>query len=721
MIKNSSYIYRTRCTLRTLMCTVLCIMLLASLLCIGVQAEAVRDYRVTVDGPVSVVSENSPAIIRGNVQVRDTSLLVEGWVKTDHKIDHYLYTVDGGKTWVRDEGAVQSRPDVQSHCPTTYKTAGFRIQIDVSGLLDGKYDLFVRAITSRNQEINVLAMLDMTVGNVDEETLVYREINLERLGATDALSLSANKPVQLGGIDIGLFKSAEIITATEAVTVTLASDDKDSPLKFTKTFAAQNGENGEFIHSVDLTSIRYAGEVTLQADKDANISRIRFYYNTPDYYTGDLVIHMTSTPFDYLGGMNKADVALCYDDQVGTYTRFYPTENSNDPYVYFNIGSYLKETMETVVSADHYRYAVVTAQTPSTKSQGHFRLFLCAGAIRGPSGNSSIAFSATNDGKWNRYIIPLLEEDDWVGQIHGIRFDFIDGNVTTTDYANVASVGFYPDLESAQAAAKAPLKVHHEQGKVPVDKYQEEGRAPSGRADMITWFDQSLAPCFGGENKVKVSFDEYGHLLVMATEATGDPYVSFDMQTYATLTGTQLLSTDQYKYIVLRIMADKEIQGQGFVLYYYSGGLGYAEGTRAINANFKGGEWEYITYDMSNAPLWTQDILGMRLDISNQISAGQTVCISDILFFADEEAWTDYATQNGIDTGKGNLTDAEPTTEPETEAPTIEIPTQGPGLEYIPPEQPPSQGCGSVLALPALLIFPTFILAFIHYTRKKGD
>lgn len=715
MIKNSSYIYRAGCTL-------LCTVLLLTLACIGVQADTLRSYKVTVDHPVSTVSQNTPAIIRDAAYGRDSDPVISGWIKADQQMSYYLYTLDGGKTWIRDNDAVQSREDVKSYCPNTYRTAGFRIVFDVQGLIDGVYDIFVRGITEQGDELDVLAMLNVKIGDVDTETATYRQINPARLGAKDSLTLSAGASVDLGAHNLGLFERVEILSDTDAATLTLSCADQTSPYHFTKASVAQPADGG-FIHTFDLSDVTYAGNVTLHAEQSVTASYIRLYYNTPDYYTGDLVIHMTLTPYEYLGGMNRATATLVSDDTVGTYVKMYPTEDTDDPYVYFNISSYLKDTQDVAVSADHYRYAVITAQTPSTNSQGYFRLFLCAGAIRGPSGNSHIAFKATNDGNWHRYIIPLHEEDDWTGQIHGMRFDFIDNHAVTSDYANIASVGFYPDYESAQAAAAAPFEIFHE-GSAPVDKYKEEGRAPSGLSDMITWFDDSLTPCFTGENKVKVSFNDYGHLLVSATENTNDPYVSFDLQTYSALSGTKMLSADKYKYIVLRIMADKDISGQNFTLYYYSGGLNYAEGTRSVGANFKGEGWEYLVYDMTDAAHWTQNILGMRLDVATQISAGQTVCISDMLFFTDESAWLEYATQHGIETEQGVITEDEQTTEPVTEAPTIEIPTQGPELEYIPPEQNDSQtqnSCQSLMSAGAVMLWAAeFVLIFAKFA-KKGE
>ncbi|MBO5843165.1 MAG: hypothetical protein J6R46_09220, partial [Clostridia bacterium] len=378
------------------------------------------------------------------------------------------------------------------------------------------------------------------------------------------------------------------------------------------------------------------------------------------------------------------------------------------------------------INADHYRYAVMTLQTPAHNSKGLFRMFVCAGEVRGPTGGVDVHFQPQNDGEWHRYVIPLCDDEMWSGTAYGMRFDFIDGHATTKDYANIASISFHPDEESAKAAAAQPYTQHHEQGKSPSDIYKEEGRAPSGRADAITYFDESLADCFGGENQSVVSFDEYGHLILQSIATFNDPFVSFSLQTYSEKTGLPLLRAEDYGVIVLRVFADKNINGKGFTLYYYAGGLDYAQGERAISAPYEGGKWEYLVYEMAVKQTWTDEILGMRLDYAQYISAGQRVCVSDMLFFKDMDAWEAYARENGIPIEGDALPEIESLPPaPETEMPTIEIPTEGPGLEYVPPHQfdqdQNSDGCQSVFALPLCVLLPWAAVTLIKSKRKKGD
>ena len=709
-------------------CAALCLFMLGSAFVLCVGADSVRKYTVNVDHPVSTSATGMPVVIKNVVHGTDPDLTVAGWINTDQVISAYEYTLDGGKTWQRAVNAVIERPDVKPYCPNTYKTAGFYIHIDVSDLPRGTYDLFVRAYTDRDDVIEVLAMLDVVIGNADQETMTYCELNLSAFGSqNDVLSLDAGKELPLDAYNLRQYQSFEVILDKQA-TLTLKSA-ASSAISFAKTLETSQNEDGTLSATVSLTDTQYAGKLILQSDTAVQITRIRFYTNVPDYYSGDLTVRMTLTPFEYLSGANAVDAAILTDETVGMHMRLYPTTDTNDPYIYFNLGKYLKETQNGAqINADHYRYMVMTLQTPSSNPKAHFRLFLCAGEIRGPHGDSHVAFAPINDGQWHKYVIPLCQEEYWTGSVYGMRFDFIDGNAKTSDYANIASIEFFPDEESANQAAKKPFEVYYEEGKIPEDPYKEQGRAPSGKADAITWFDQSLADCFGGENKTTFRFDEYGHLIMQATETFNDPFVSFDLQKYAEINGFPLLKAKDYGIVVLRILADKKIDGKGFTLYYYSGGKNFAQGERAITQPYDGDQWEYLVYEMAGKNEWTEDILGMRLDYAQQINAGQRVCLSDMLFFKDMDAWTAYAKENSIEIPG----DEPPTTEtetfaPETEIPTIEIPTEGPGLEYIPPQQSEQNqnqnnaNCQSMLYVPVCVIVSLAAVTLIKTKNKKGD
>ena len=97
-----------------------------------------------------------------------------------------------------------------------------------------------------------------------------------------------------------------------------------------------------------------------------------------------------------------------------------------------------------------------------------------------------------------------------------------------------------------------------------------------------------------------------------------------------------------------------------------------------------------------------------------------------MLFFKDTDAWLSYAAQNGIEIPGQTppATEGESaTSENVTEIPTIEIPTQGPGLEFIPPEnnQQNDAGCHAIISISAILLISFSAVSLIKNKTKKGD
>ena len=144
-------------------CALLCLVILGGVLGLSPSAERVTSYTVTMDDPVGITASNMPIVIRDYEHGTDDVLSLEGWIKTDQTIRRYEYTMDGGKTWKRNSIAVKPRPDTKQFNPNTYETAGFSLDIDVSELPRGYYDLFVRAYTDKEDVIDVLAMINVSI------------------------------------------------------------------------------------------------------------------------------------------------------------------------------------------------------------------------------------------------------------------------------------------------------------------------------------------------------------------------------------------------------------------------------------------------------------------------------------------------------------------------------------------------------------------------------
>jgi hypothetical protein len=90
------------------------------------------------------------------------------------------------------------------------------------------------------------------------------------------------------------------------------------------------------------------------------------------------------------------------------------------------------------------------------------------------------------------------------------------------------------------------------------------------------------------------------------------------------------------------------------------------------------------------------------------------------------DAWKAYAKENGIPVEGDDPIEIEtlPST-PETEMPTIEIPTEGAGLEYIPPHQfeqnQSNTSCQGTLLSPVFIVLSLTVATLFKIKTKKGD
>jgi hypothetical protein len=120
----------------------------------------------------------------------------------------------------------------------------------------------------------------------------------------------------------------------------------------------------------------------------------------------------------------------------------------DDPFVLLNVEGKLD------ISADTYKYVVVTYRVPTTNSAqaATTELFMCAGDIAVPTGGYSVSFNPTRGYKYRSEVINMSGESYWSGKIHSIRFDaFTSGAVWDAFY--LSSVTFCQNLSTANAAA----------------------------------------------------------------------------------------------------------------------------------------------------------------------------------------------------------------------------------------------------------------------------
>ena len=99
------------------------------------------------------------------------------------------------------------------------------------------------------------------------------------------------------------------------------------------------------------------------------------------------------------------------------------TVTDNDPYFYIN---YSKSTVK--LSADNYKYAVMTYKNPTTNSDKAARasLFPCAGSQTLASPTCSVTFDLERSNSYCSKVIDLSSLSAWTGTINAMRWDFFD-------------------------------------------------------------------------------------------------------------------------------------------------------------------------------------------------------------------------------------------------------------------------------------------------------
>ena len=81
------------------------------------------------------------------------------------------------------------------------------------------------------------------------------------------------------------------------------------------------------------------------------------------------------------------------------------------------------------LSADRYKTIEITYMLPATNSDGNnvTDLFLCAGSVSNPDASASVRVTHTADGAYHVMTVDLSDKSFWQGDIHKIRFDYLDG------------------------------------------------------------------------------------------------------------------------------------------------------------------------------------------------------------------------------------------------------------------------------------------------------
>ena len=217
-----------------------------------------------------------------------------------------------------------------------------------------------------------------------------------------------------------------------------------------------------------------------------------------------------------LSSPNQCKAEIFMDPTYGSVAKLTTTKNASDPFIVFNYASYMKALKLDPVSADEYKYIVMTIRAENCSSET-FELFSYSGAVQGatPGYQTTATFDAAKDG-WQKIIFDLSGAD-WKGQVNGFRLDFLTAPGGEGESVYIYSIDFYKtakeaygdmDIDLSKPGEGSDLKEPTVNG-VNYDKLN----APDEDASVGLWFDHMTEKLYQNDVTAK---DLYTYVIHMA-------------------------------------------------------------------------------------------------------------------------------------------------------------------------------------------------------------
>ena len=193
-----------------------------------------------------------------------------------------------------------------------------------------------------------------------------------------------------------------------------------------------------------------------------------------------------------LSSPNQCKAEIFMDPTYGSVAKLTTTKNASDPFIVFNYASYMKALKLDPVSADEYKYIVMTIR-PENCSSETFELFYYAGAVQGatPGYQTTATFNAGNEG-WQKIIFDLSSAA-WSGTVNGFRLDFLTAPGGEGESVYIYSIDFYKTAEEAYGDMDIDLSKPGEGSDLtekPVEGVNyDKLTAPDEDASVDLWFD----------------------------------------------------------------------------------------------------------------------------------------------------------------------------------------------------------------------------------------
>ena len=217
-----------------------------------------------------------------------------------------------------------------------------------------------------------------------------------------------------------------------------------------------------------------------------------------------------------VSGANQCKAEIVMDPTYGSVMKLTTTKGASDPFVTFNYAAYMKGLKLDNISADDYKYIVMTIRAENCSSET-FELFYYAGKVQGVTAGyqTTATFDSSIDG-WQKIVFDLSNAD-WTGSVNGFRLDFLTAPGGEGESIYIYSMDFYKTAKEAYGEINVDMTKPGE-GSDLVEKPVEgvnydKLNAKHEDATIKLWFDHMTEKLYQND---LTSTDMYTYVIHMA-------------------------------------------------------------------------------------------------------------------------------------------------------------------------------------------------------------
>lgn len=391
---------------------------------------------------------------------------------------------------------------------------------------------------------------------------------------------------------------------------------------------------------------------------------------------GAVIFNSNNTVSYLANGGSVNNLAISYDSAENA-ARLQVTGNASDPFALLNYGG----LGITSLSANEYKYVVVTAKVPTSASASATttEIFWAAGSVSGPTGGCSKLFNFTKDGTYHSYVVDLSTEAGWTGTIHSLRVDpfttasagdtyYLDSVVLAKNTSEASTISAYRTAKANGTISDSQVQViftgENYDTYLTTDQIEVDLNGDIDRDRVISAKDvgilKKLLTCWTFDNinesaadvnhdgritakdliclkkavagaydlgnpassaTATISYDTTNNKAVL-TAATAEPYVNFTYPASA-----ESMHAGQYRYAVITYMASKSGTAS---IYGVTSDTSY-ESAAEHSINVNGDDnFHSVTVDLGSDSGWTGTITGLRIEFFNSASSGDVMKLDSI-------------------------------------------------------------------------------------------